>query len=132
MYIQGALSGLLADAASAYNPLLLPWLSIYGGILCLFVWFFNLVGYLMVIPSSVVHGFTLGVAFIIGLGQLDFALGLEIHHSRDLNFIEKVNDSLDHIDEIRSSIPFIFFLINFVGLYISVKSFPTIPWFVKC
>jgi MFS superfamily sulfate permease-like transporter len=54
---KGALSGLLATAASRFNPIILPWLSIYGGLFCLFLWFFGLVDYLMVIPSSVVHGF---------------------------------------------------------------------------
>lgn len=124
----GALSGLLAAAASAYNPLILPWLSILGGLQCLFVWYFDLVNYLMVIPSAVVHGFTLGVSFIIGLGQLDYALGLEIHHDRSLDFVGRVRDSLNHIHEIPSPVSFAFFLVNFMCLFTLVKFFPKIPW----
>eukprot|EP01039_Chlorochromonas_danica_P008941 gene8941-9864_t len=124
----GALSGILAAAASAYNPLILPWLSIFGGAFSLLVWLFDLVNYLMVIPSSVVHGFTAGVAVIIGLGQLDFAIGLEIHHDHSLNFYEKVIDSLKHVQEVPSPVPFLFFLFQVFTLRYLFKHYSRVPW----
>ena len=54
---KGALSGILAVAASHHHPSILPWLSIWSGVFSLIVWLFNLVDYLLFIPSSVVHGF---------------------------------------------------------------------------
>ena len=70
----------------------------------------------------------IGVAFIIGLGQLDFAIGLEIKHDRSFDFIEKFYESLDHIKEIQSAVPFIFFLVNFLALFFLVKYIPSVPW----
>eukprot|EP01038_Epipyxis_sp_PR26KG_P015538 gene15538-20979_t len=84
-----ALSGILAVASLKLSPTILPWLSVWSGILTLLLWRLDLVDYLLFIPSSVIQGFTLGVAIIIGLGQLDFSIGLEIHHDKTTEFYQK-------------------------------------------
>ncbi len=73
----GALSGILVVYAVKYGVGILPLLAIIAGIMTLIVYVLRWERYIVFIPSSVVHGFTLGVAFIIGLGQVNFALGLK-------------------------------------------------------
>lgn len=92
----GALSGILATYAILYGVGVLPLLAILSGIIILLFYVFRLDKYIIFIPSSVIHGFTLGVAFIIGLNQLNFALGLtglETHS----HFFENVIESFKHI-----------------------------------
>jgi SulP family sulfate permease len=77
----GALSGILSYAAVAHTPAILPWLAIWTGVMSLLVWRFKLVDYLLFVPNSVVHGFTVGVAIIIGFGQYDNAMGMSFKHN---------------------------------------------------
>lgn len=92
----GALSGILATYAILYGVGVLPLLAILSGLIILLFYIFRLDKYIIFIPSSVIHGFTLGVAFIIGLNQLNFALGLSglAQHS---HFFENVLESLHHL-----------------------------------
>ncbi len=73
----GALSGVVASYALVQGMDALALLTILSGCFILLAYFFRLERYLILIPSSVVHGFTLGVACIISLNQLNFALGLQ-------------------------------------------------------
>ena len=80
----GALSGILAVFAISHGANSLPALAILSGIIIIISFIFHFEKYIILIPSSVIHGFTLGVAFIIGLNQLNFALGLKnlpVHES---------------------------------------------------
>jgi MFS superfamily sulfate permease-like transporter len=52
----------------------------------------------MFIPSSVIHGFTLGVAFIIGLNQINFIFGIN-PKERHVEFINNLIESLKILDE---------------------------------
>lgn len=84
----GALSGILSLYAVRYGPEILPFLCLLSGspasilfflqlaIMCLIVFVFRLDKYMLFIPTSVVEGFTLGVAIIIGLSQLAAGLGI--------------------------------------------------------
>ncbi len=92
----GALSGLLAVYALKYGVSILPILAILSGFVTLLFFAFRVEKYLVFIPSSVVHGFTLGVAFIISLNQLNFILGLS-GLAKHEKFIENVVESLRHI-----------------------------------
>lgn len=72
----GALSGVIATYVLVNGITTLPMLAITTGVLILLAYIFKLERFLILIPSSVIHGFTLGVAFIIGLNQFNSALGL--------------------------------------------------------
>ena len=73
----GALSGMLAAFAITYGYSSLPLLAILGWSYYHSFFALRFEKYIVLIPSNVVHGFTLGVALIIGLNQLNFALGLK-------------------------------------------------------
>ena len=62
----GALSGILAIFAISHGADALPGLAIVTGLIIIIFFVFHLEKYIILIPSSVIHGFTLGVAFIIG------------------------------------------------------------------
>src|SRR3989344_6711779 len=73
----GALSGILASFALSFGAEMLPLLAILSGTLIFVFFLLRWDRYLIFIPSSVMHGFTLGVGLTIGFGQLNFALGLK-------------------------------------------------------
>ncbi len=121
----GALSGLIATYVILHGAGGLPILTVLVGIFILMAYFLKLERYLILIPSSVVHGFTLGVAFIIGLGQFNFALGLQnltVHESFFSNMIE----SFKHIGN-YSSTTFVIFFIFLMGLLIFKRFIPKLP-----
>jgi MFS superfamily sulfate permease-like transporter len=43
---------------------IIPWVAIFAGALILLVWRFRLENYCTIIPSSVLEGFSLGVAIV--------------------------------------------------------------------
>jgi len=66
----GALSGILARNVSLYGVNSLPYLAILTGIVCLIVFLLKWERYVLLVPSSVMEGFTVGVAVIIALNQV--------------------------------------------------------------
>ena len=72
----GALAGILMEFAYKYGFAILPFVAVLSGILIFIAYLLKWDKYIIFIPRSIVHGFTLGVAFIIGLGQLDNVLGI--------------------------------------------------------
>ncbi|MEK7643893.1 MAG: SulP family inorganic anion transporter [Patescibacteria group bacterium] len=121
----GALSGILAMYAVIHGVGILPVLAVLGGILILFCYFFRFDRYIIFIPSSVIHGFTLGVAFIIGLNQFNFATGLQglpVHE----RFGENIWESLKHFSLSQPS-ALIIFTIGLVLLFIFLKIKSRIP-----
>ncbi len=92
----GALSGILAMFAITYGVASLPALAIMSGIIILIFFILRFERYIILIPSSVIHGFTLGVAFIIALNQFNSALGLQglVQHEK---FINNVMESFANI-----------------------------------
>lgn len=121
----GALAGLLAGYALTYGVGVLPILAIYAGVLILGAYLFKLERYVMLIPSSVIHGFTLGVAVIIALGQLNFSLGLSGLPAHEM-LIENVYESLSHLSQ-ADSITFTVFLVALVGLFACAKWIKQLP-----
>lgn len=121
----GALSGIIASYALVHGPESVPTLAIITGIFIVGAYLFRLERYLIFIPSSVIHGFTLGVAFIISLNQLNFALGLQ-NAPKHEKFIENVMWSFKHIGQ--SSWPACFvFVLFFLGLFLLRRTIPHIP-----
>lgn len=121
----GALSGIIATYVIANGLVSLPMLAIFSGIFIIIAYLLKLERYLILIPSSVIHGFTLGVAFIIGLGQLNFAFGLHNLPQHE-KFFENVFESLKHLPSI-SWIAFILFVVFLVGLFIFKKFTKKMP-----
>ncbi len=112
----GALSGIIAVYAFTNGAGSLAQLTILVGIFIFIAYILKLEHYLVFIPSSVIHGFTLGVACIIGLNQFNYAFGLKgipQHKHLFTNLLE----SCKHIGQI-SWVAFAIFIIFFVLLII--------------
>lgn len=60
----GALSGIVSASAANFGVEVLPFIAILSGILALFFFLLRLDKYCMFIPSSVMHGFTLGKEYL--------------------------------------------------------------------
>lgn len=121
----GALSGILIVFAIKYGASVLPMIAIIAGIMSLIVYMLHWERYIVFIPSSVVHGFTLGVAFIIGLGQFNFALGLKNLPAHE-KLVENLMESLAHIGSFEIA-TLVLFLVGFVFLFVWRKFFPKVP-----
>ncbi|MCL5875850.1 MAG: SulP family inorganic anion transporter [Candidatus Dependentiae bacterium] len=121
----GALSGVIASYALAYGAEYVPALAIISGIFIFVAYFFKLERYLIFIPSSVIHGFTLGIACIICLNQMNFALGLQ-NIPKHEKFIKNVIESFKHIPETSGS-TLVLFILFFVLLLLVRKVIPLIP-----
>lgn len=65
----GALSGILALYSLEHGFLTIPVIAIISGIIILAAYLLKLEKYLVFIPASVIHGFTLGVAILLIKGQ---------------------------------------------------------------
>jgi len=121
----GALSGIIATYVVLYGGSGLPMLTVITGVLILLAYVLKLERYLILIPSSVIHGFTLGVAFIIALGQFNFAIGLQNLPKHEA-FFDNIIESMQHVGSI-SWMTFGVFMIFLIGLLIFKKVFPKIP-----
>lgn len=121
----GALSGLLVSYAIVHGYETLPLIAIFSGFFILLSYILKLDRYIIFIPRSVVHGFTLGVAFIIGLGQLDNALGLTGMVKKE-KLLENVWISLEHISQAQWAI-FGIFAVSTLFILFWNKKFPKIP-----
>ena len=121
----GALAGILALNALQYTPGILPFLAIGAGLISLAVWALGWDKYLIFIPSSVVHGFTLGVALTIGFGQLNAALGLTGLPSHE-TILENIIESLRNVaaTDFAALVPF---LIGLGLLFYIIKKKPLWP-----
>jgi SulP family sulfate permease len=121
----GALSGIIATFVFTQGVENVPMLAIVAGVAILAAYFLRLERYLILVPSSVIHGFTLGVAFIIGLNQLNFALGLKglpVHEKFSGNLLE----SLRHIPDASVS-AVVIFIVFFAALLAFKRFVPKMP-----
>lgn len=121
----GALSGILAAYAITHGAGALPMLAITAGVFILVAFIFRVEKFLAFVPSSTIHGFTLGVAFIIGLNQLNFALGLQGLEKHE-RFIANVAESLQHIGA-ASGVTFAIFAVFLAALLLIAKLIPRVP-----
>lgn len=121
----GALSGIIATYVILHGLASLPMLAILTGVFIIIAYLLKLERYLILIPSSVIHGFTLGVAFIIGLGQLNSALGLQNLPQHE-SFFSNTFESLQHLGD-ASVTAFVLFVIFLAGLFAFKKFMPKLP-----
>lgn len=122
----GALSGLLAATTATYGVSILPFLAINAGLMSFIVWLFNLVDYILFIPSSVIHGFTIGVGFIIAFNQMDSAFGLTFQHEEKELYL-KVWESCLHFGETNWAV-LVLFVLQTAALFFLGKKWPKFPW----
>ncbi|MCX6781199.1 MAG: SulP family inorganic anion transporter [Candidatus Magasanikbacteria bacterium] len=121
----GALSGVLATYAIVHGADKLSVLAIAAGVIILAAFALKLEKYLVFIPGSAIHGFTLGVAFIIAFNEFNFATGLHglPGHER---FIDNLFESFRHVGQ-TSFIAVGIFAIFLLGLFAFAKYAPKIP-----
>lgn len=115
----GALSGILATYAFINGAQSLAVLAIATGVVVILSWVLRLERYLVFIPANTIQGFTLGVAFIIGMNQTNFALGYPKLPGYE-KFIDNILESLRHIDKISFE-SLIVFVLFFLGIFITEK-----------
>ncbi len=121
----GALSGVLATFVLLHGVEDLPLLAIVTGLVTLLAYIFNWWKYLVFVPASVIHGFTLGVAFIIAFNQTNFAFGLKNLEPQE-SFIKGVIESLTHIAQLNIPAT-VLFIVGLVFIVLWGKRFPKFP-----
>lgn len=121
----GALTGILAAYALIYGFETLPMVALVAGGIILIAWLLRLDRYMVFVPGSTIYGFTLGVAIIIALNQLNTALGL-VGLPKHKEFIDNVLESLKHLGQ-GDPLAFIVFLVFFGSLVVLAKLLPKIP-----
>lgn len=121
----GALSGILAAYALTHGASSLEMIAIIAGAMILVAYLLKLQRFLIFVPASTMHGFTIGVALIIALNQMNFALGLSGLEKHE-KFIDNVIESISNIQSVSVS-TCIVFLVFLLGLFTFLKFLPKIP-----
>lgn len=121
----GALSGLIAAYVATHGTGGLPTLTVIAGLMILAAYMLRLERYLIFIPSSVINGFTLGVALIIAFGQFNAAFGL-YGLTKHESFFANVMESFQHISQ--TSLPaFIVFSVFLILIFVMRRFLPKLP-----
>lgn len=121
----GALSGLIASYVLVHGAPMASMLALIAGFFILIAYVLHIERYLIFIPSSVIHGFTLGVACIIVFSQINYIFGLE-GLAQHTTMIENTIESLRAISfAIKDST--IIFVLFFSALILMRKYIPQIP-----
>ncbi len=121
----GALSGFLATYAIVHGAHTLPMLALVTGVFVLIAYVFKLEKFLVFVPGSAIHGFTLGVAIIIAFNQFNFALGLSGLPKHEA-FIDNLFESFRHVGAINPQI-FLMFVLFLIGMFLILKFLPKLP-----
>jgi len=121
----GALSGILAIFAFSHGAQALPLLAIVSGAIILIAYLFHLERYLVFVPASSLHGFTLGVSLTIGLGQLNSALGLTGLPKHEKLFAN-LAETGRHISEF-SPVTLAVFLVFLAAMFAFLRWLPKVP-----
>ncbi|MSX69497.1 MAG: sodium-independent anion transporter, partial [Actinobacteria bacterium] len=72
----GAMTVVLIPVIANFGPTAIPILGVMAGLVVILMSVIRLGGLINKVPDSVVEGFTVGIALVIGLQQLPFALGV--------------------------------------------------------
>jgi len=124
----GALSGMFMSYCVKWSDDILPWLSLFSAVMVLVCALLKLHRYMLIMPTSVFEGFTVGVALIIGLNQINFACGLAPTKKHQL-FVMNILESFKTLGETKPP-SLILFLIQMPSLYFLMKKVPKVPWTV--
>lgn len=120
----GALSGIIASHAIIYGAQSVSIVAILAGIFILIAYACRWERFIIFVPSSVIHGFTLGIACIIALSQLNFALGLQglVRHA---NFIDNLFETFKSIHNFSLATLFVF--LSFLSAIFILRLITKIP-----
>lgn len=121
----GALTAILAAAALQFGPVALSSIAIIAGVIIIAAWALRLDKYITYIPSSVIHGFTLSVAIVIALNQLNFAFGIQ-GLPKHPHFISNVLETLRNIQLADPAITG-FFILSLVFLFALLRFAKKVP-----
>jgi len=121
----GALSGILAAYVLMYGAAVLPVLAILSGIFIFAAYLFRLERYLIFFPASTIHGFILGIAFIIMFNQVPMALGLTGLEQKATFFANVVETGRHLVD--FSGITAAIFCVCLAFLFFLISFFPRVP-----
>lgn len=121
----GALSGVLIGYTVLHGFMGLPLIAVLAGIMTIVAYLLRLDRYIIFIPGSVVHGFTLGVAFIIGLGQINNIFGLH-NMPKAEGPINGVALALERFAEVQWPI-FVMFVLGVAFIFFWNKKVKKIP-----
>lgn len=122
----GALTGMLMSYSTKWTPDILPWIAIFSAVVLAICYVLKLQNYMLFMPKAVFEGFTLGVAVIIGFGQLNFALGLHPAH-KHAEFIENLVESFKELPNADYQSYSLFIPLTIL-LYVLAKYVPKVPW----
>lgn len=115
----GSLAGILLPIAITYGIAYLPILAIWGWLIILLIAVLRLSKYIVLIPTSALQWFLLGIGLIIGLQQIPAALGMDLGYT-----ITQVFANLWEINSIAIWI----FIISMIVLQLFKKFLPSVPW----
>jgi SulP family sulfate permease len=125
MIIAGILAKNVAQFGKDGDPL--AYLAILTGLICFFIFILKWERFVLLVPSSVTEGFTLGVALIIALNQLNFALGLPKPHVRHESFVDNMLENLLLVDQLDWA-SLVLFTVSLVALLVLITKFGKVPW----
>jgi len=125
----GALSGMLSKYGAQFGgPDILPWIALFSSAFTFLVWRWRLSRFLLFMPKAVFEGFTVGVALIIGLKQINFALGLS-PAAKHAEFVANLWESLAALGGTRAG-SVALFVPELAALLLLMKRVPRVPWAV--
>lgn len=124
----GALVNIVSTLKMQSSTDIIPLVALFGGVISFLVFAFKLENYCTMLPTSVLEGFSLGVACSIGLGQLNYAFGLK-GIKKQPAFYMNVLESFKNLGILQWK-EFIPFFIGFVFLMSLLKWKPQIPWII--
>ena len=124
----GALVNILNNYSTQYGPEIIPILAFFAGCMIMTVFLFRLEKYCMLIPVSVLEGFSVSVAISIAFSQFNFAFGLTgLKHHKELYL--NTWETFSNLDKITAS-EFVPFLIMFITLMTLLKVYKGRPWLI--
>eukprot|EP00290_Baffinella_frigidus_P043405 CAMPEP_0180279314 /NCGR_PEP_ID=MMETSP0988-20121125/7992_1 /TAXON_ID=697907 /ORGANISM="non described non described, Strain CCMP2293" /LENGTH=693 /DNA_ID=CAMNT_0022251003 /DNA_START=91 /DNA_END=2173 /DNA_ORIENTATION=- len=123
-----ALAGMLSNYSAEWGEDIIPWIAMFSGCICFAVFYLDLQRYCLLMPRSVFEGFTLAVARMIGLKQINFAFGLTGLPEHE-EFVDNVWESLINLDKAQWGSMVLFFP-ETIALFVLPRLFPTVPWMI--
>lgn len=123
----GALVNIVNNIKETLGVAAIPWSALVAGAMSFLVYLVKFEHFCTMLPTSVLEGFSLGVATTIGLGQVGFALGLPPPQGKE--FYEKVYSNFSNVGETQWK-EFFCFLPFYVSLMFLLKYKPQIPWII--
>lgn len=124
----GALVNIVSNLSAVNGVAMVPWCALVAGAMSFVVYLLKFENYCTMLPTSVLEGFSLGVATTIGLGQVGFALGL-YGLPKHKEFYQNVIETFSNLGETQSK-EFLCFLPFFLVLMSLLRWKPAVPWII--